>query len=257
MTVTLITGAGSGIGREFARRLAADGMAIAAIDCQPEGLSQLEAELQGQNRQVACEVADVTDGPLLLEIVAALEQRLGPIDLMIASAGVGRETSGLDLRMDDLQAVIGVNLLGVANSIAAVLPGMIKRRRGHIVAISSMASYRGVPRMLAYCASKSGVNAFMDGLRIEVRPYNIFTTTLCPGWIRTPMTAHINGPMPGLMDVDYAVGRMLHAIRRRKAFYAFPASLAWRLRVLRWLPRSTADWLIARMLGRMKISRQG
>ncbi len=255
MSVALITGAGSGIGREFARRLAADGMAIAAIDCKAEGLAELEAELSGQSRQIACEVADVTDGPLLLEKVAALEQRLGPIDLVIASAGVGLETSGLSLRMDDLQAVIGVNLLGVANSAAAVLPGMIKRRSGHIVAISSLASFRGVPRMLAYCASKSGVNAFMDGLRVEVRPYGIFTTTLCPGWIRTPMTAHINGPMPGLMDVDYAVGRMLHAIRRRKAFYAFPRSMTWRLRFLGWLPRGVADWLIGRTLGRMKIGR--
>jgi hypothetical protein len=70
------------------------------------------------------------------------------------------------------------------------------------------------------------------------------------------MTANINGPMPGLMDVDYAVGRMLRAIRRRKAFYAFPASLAWRLRVLRWLPRGAADWLIGRMLGKMRIDRR-
>lgn len=256
MGVALITGAGSGIGRELARRLAADGMAIAGIDCKADGLATLEAELQGQGRQIATEVADVTDGPLLLEKVAALEQRLGHIELMIASAGVGRETSGLSLRMDDLYAVIGVNLLGVANSAAAVLPGMLERRRGHIVAISSLASYRGVPRMLAYCASKSGVNAFMDGLRVEVRPYNVCTTTICPGWIRTPMTAGINGPMPGIMDVDHAVGRMLHAIRRRKAFYAFPSSLVWQLRILRWLPRGAADWLIGRSLGKMRIRRE-
>lgn len=255
MSVALITGAGSGIGRELARRLAGQGRAIAGVDRQAEGLAQLEAELKRQDRQIATEVADVTDGPLLRDKVASLEQRLGPIELMIASAGVGLETSSLSLRFEDLHAVIGVNLLGVANSVAAVLPGMLQRRQGHLVAISSLASFLGVPRMLAYCASKSGVNAFMDSLRVEVRPYNIYTTTLCPGWTRTPMTANIRHPMPGIMDVDYAVGRMLDAIRRRKSFAAFPRSMAWRLRIVNWLPRAARDWVIAKTLGILKQDR--
>ena len=93
---------------------------------------------------------------------AQLEAQLGPTDLLVASAGVGRETSALDFDADVFAETVRINLIGVSNSIAAVLPGMCERRRGHLAALSSLASYRGIPRMAAYCASKAGVNA-VDG----------------------------------------------------------------------------------------------
>lgn len=245
--VALITGAGSGIGRELARVLAANGLSIAAIDKKSEGLAELAAEMQALNRTMAWEVADVTDPFTLRQKVRALEEQLGPVDLLIANAGVGLETSALCLQPEDVTAVLQVNLLGVAHSIAAVLPGMLKRRSGHIVGISSLASYRGVPRMLAYCASKAGVNAFLEGLRVEVKPHNIAVTIICPGWIRTPMTANIRGPRLDMMEADRAAKLIVKAIRQRRTFYAFPPSLAWRLRLLRWLPSSVSDWLISKM----------
>jgi short-subunit dehydrogenase len=247
--VALITGAGSGIGRELARTLARQGVAIAAIDRKADGLVPLAEELTAQKRSMAWEVADVTDAITLRKKVGDLEQRLGPVDLLIANAGIGLETSALCLQAEDVSAVIGVNLLGVTNSIAAVLPGMLKRRQGHIAAISSLASFRGVPRMLAYCASKAGVNAFLDGLRVEVRGHNIAVTTICPGWIRTPMTDQIRGPRPEMMDAAAAAERIVAAIHRRVPFYAFPRSFAWRIRLLNWLPCAVGDWLVARMRG--------
>jgi NAD(P)-dependent dehydrogenase (short-subunit alcohol dehydrogenase family) len=250
--VALITGAGSGIGRELARTLARDGMAIAAVDLKSEGLAALETELKQLGRKMAWEIADVTDAPALRDKVSLLEQRLGPIDLLIANAGIGLETPSLDYRAEDVAKVLGVNLIGVSNSIAAVLPGMLERRRGQIVGMSSLASYRGMPRMLGYCASKAGVNALLDGLRVEVRPYNIAVTTICPGWIRTPMTEHIKGPRLELMEVGEAARRIAGAIRRRASFFAFPRSFAWRLQLLRWLPCSVSDWLVATMLGNLE-----
>src|SRR5207253_8765619 len=146
-------------------------------------------------------VADVTQPEMLRDKIREMEQRLGPTDLLVASAGVGIETSAQDLRPAAVAKVIDVNLTGVASSIAAVLPGMRERRRGHLVAISSLASYRGLPLMSAYCASKAGVNALFDALRIELRPFNIACTTICPGWVRTPMTATIASPPPNMMEV--------------------------------------------------------
>jgi short-subunit dehydrogenase len=248
--VALITGAGSGIGRELARVLSRDGMAIAAIDKNPQGLAALDLELKGQQRMLACAVADVADIGGLRAAVAELEGRLGPVRLLIANAGVGIETSAPRLQAEDLLAIVQVNLFGVANSIAAVLPGMLARRRGHIVGISSLASLRGLPRLFGYCASKAGVNALLEGLRVEVKPYNIDVTTICPGWIRTPMTDAIGGKVP-LMDLDVAVRHIVSAIRRRKRFYAFPRSTAWTLRLLRLLPETMSDWLVARMIGRL------
>jgi short-subunit dehydrogenase len=248
--VALITGAASGIGRELARIFAAEGVAIAALDRNAEGLAALTAELEGQKRTIAWEVADVTDFPALAARTAALEERLGPVDLLIACAGIGVETSALSLSAADMSAVVQVNLIGVANSIAAVLPGMVERRRGHIAALSSLASFRGLPRLLGYCASKAGVNALLEGLRVELKSHSIHVSTICPGWIRTPMTADLKGKIP-LMEVDQAARRIAAAIRRRRKFYAFPASAAWGLRLMRLLPNAVSDRLIGRMLRKL------
>jgi short-subunit dehydrogenase len=249
--VALITGAGSGIGREMARVLSSEGMAIAAIDKESRGLISLDGELQAQKRTISWEVADVTDIAGLRGTVAALESRLGPVHLLIANAGIGVETSALRPKAEDFMALVNVNLFGVANSIAAMLPGMLERRQGHIVGISSLASLRGLPRLLGYCASKAGVNALLEGLRVEVKPYNIHVTTICPGWVRTPMTEAVRQKVP-LMDVNLAARQIAWAIRRRRRFYAFPRSAAWPLRMLRLLPEAMADWLVARMMGKLE-----
>jgi NAD(P)-dependent dehydrogenase (short-subunit alcohol dehydrogenase family) len=251
--VALITGAASGIGRQLALDLARDGYAIAAVDLLRDGLVALAEELDKAKVRHAWAVADVTDMTALQAAVTDLEARLGPTDLLLASAGVGIETTGLNYRADDMAKVIGVNLIGVSNSIAAVLPGMLARRRGHLVGLSSVASFRGLPRLLGYSASKAGLNALMDGLRVEVQDHGISVTTICPGWVRTPMTAPIRGKLDYLMDVDAAAWHIHYAIKNRLAFYAFPRPMVWRLRLLTWLPRSWQDRIVKRMLGQMKV----
>jgi NAD(P)-dependent dehydrogenase (short-subunit alcohol dehydrogenase family) len=244
--VVLVTGAASGLGRQLALDLAGEGASIAAVDLQAEGLGKLAADLAG--RPCAWAVADVTDFAALREAVDKLQDRLGPTDLLIASAGIGVETSALDFRAADFEAVVRVNLIGVANSVAAVLPGMLARRRGHLVAISSLASFRGLPRMAGYCAAKSGVNALLESLRFELKPSGIAVTSICPGWVRTAMTANLKLPMPNMLEVEEAARRILRAIRQRRPLYAFPRSSAWRVRLLRWLPPGLGDWLMGRML---------
>jgi NAD(P)-dependent dehydrogenase (short-subunit alcohol dehydrogenase family) len=248
--VILITGAGSGIGRQLARVLAAEGASIAAVDLQSEPLARLADELTGKN--IAWKVADVTDRTQLNSAVRDLGERLGPIDLLIASAGIGIATAALDFRGEDFEAVIRVNLIGVANSVAAVLPTMIARKRGHLVGISSLASYRGLPHMAGYCASKAGVNALLDSMRVELKPYGIAVTTICPGWIRTPMTDKIATPPPDLMEVEAAVRQIVGAIRKRAPFFAFPRKSAFQVRLLRWLPCAVSDGVVARMLRKLR-----
>jgi NAD(P)-dependent dehydrogenase (short-subunit alcohol dehydrogenase family) len=244
--VVLITGAGSGLGRQLAVNLAAASARIAAVDLAEEPLAKLAVELPDR---LAWAVADVTDRVALEKAVAQLHERLGPADLLIASAGVGLETSALAFRAEDIETVVRVNLLGVANSIGAVLPGMLERRRGHLVGISSLASYRGLPRMAGYCASKAGLNALLDGVRAEVKPFGIAVTTICPGWIRTPMTANLDIAQPHLLEVDDAARRIVTAIRRRRVFLAFPPASAWRCRLLGLVPSGFSDWLMGRLYG--------
>jgi short-subunit dehydrogenase len=126
---------------------------------------------------------------------------------------------------------------------------MLGRGRGHLVGISSLASYRGLPKMAGYCASKAGVNALLDSLRLEVGPRGIDVTTICPGWIRTPLTTNIKVAQPYLMEVEDAARRIVEAIRRRRAFYAFPPPARRRVRLLHWLPCPLSDWMLRRLLG--------
>ncbi len=252
--VALITGAGSGIGCRLAHLLAKDGYAIAAVDLREEGLRTLAAEIA---TPLAWAVADVTDPAALQAAVNDLEAKLGPTDVLVANAGIGIETPGLAYNVANMNKVMNVNLLGVSNSIGAVLPGMIERKRGHLVAISSIASYRGLPRMLAYCASKAGVNAIMDGLRVELEPVGLHVTTICPGWIKTPLTASLEGEMEHLLELDEAVDEIAYAIRKKLKFYTFPRRMRWKLGFMLTWPLSWQDGLIRRMMNRINMKKMG
>jgi NAD(P)-dependent dehydrogenase (short-subunit alcohol dehydrogenase family) len=248
--VVLITGGASGIGRQFAKALAAEGAKIAALDVNAHLLETLATELKG--KPFASSVADVTDLNAVRAATKQVESILGPTDVLIASAGIGKETSALDYKGEDMAALISINLIGVSNSIDAVIAGMRERRQGHIVAMSSLASYRGVPRMAGYCASKAGVTALLDSIRVELRPLGIAVTTLCPGWISTPMTDAVTVPGAKMMPVEEAVRRMLLVIRARRSYYAFPASQAWQVRMLKYLPRGITDKMVMGQMDRLQ-----
>jgi short-subunit dehydrogenase len=251
----LITGAAGALGREMALLLARQGTAIAAVDVRAEGLEALSQLLEREGHSCAWAVADVVDTAAMQIAATHLEEQLGPIDLLIANAGLGYETSALAIDGLALATLIQVNLVGVANSVAAVLPGMLERGRGHLVAISSMASLRGMPLMLGYSASKAGVNVFMEGLHTEVEPHGLAVSTICPGFIRTPMTATIHNSVP-LMEPAEAARIIVRAIGKRKRFFAFPRRLAWQLALLRWLPTGWADWLVRRFFKKMQATQE-
>jgi NAD(P)-dependent dehydrogenase (short-subunit alcohol dehydrogenase family) len=239
--VVLITGAGSGIGRQLAVMLAAEGARVAALDRSAEGLAALGAEVG--KAVFAARAADVTD-------LAATRAAVGPTDVLIASAGVGRKTSAAEFSAEEINDHIRINLIGVVNSIDAVLAGMRQRRRGQLVVLSSLASYRGLPFLAGYCASKAGVNALFDSLRLELGAFGIGVTTVCPGWIRTPMTAPLRLREGEVMAVERAARTILGAVRRRQPFLAFPPGMAWQLRLLRYLPRPVSDWMTRRHMHR-------
>ncbi len=243
--VVLITGAGSGLGRQMAKLFAAEGAFVAALDLSAEPLASLAAELPG--RKVACAVGDVTDRAALGAAVRDLEVRLGPTDILIANAGIGLATAADPYDAAAIEAQVRVNLIGVSNSIGAVLPGMLERRSGHLVCMASLASYRGLPRMAGYCASKAGVRALMEAIRVEVAPRGVAVTTVCPGWVRTPLTENIGVPTPYMLEVDDAARRIIEVVRRRKPFVAFPASSARLVRIMRLLPSGPSDWLVRRL----------
>jgi short-subunit dehydrogenase len=245
--VAVITGASSGIGWELARLLAAEGCKVGLIARRREPLEALVQQVGQAGEMAALATADVGDRDQTLAAVREISARLGPVDLLIANAGFGITTQVDPLNSLDIAAMMRVNFLGVVYAIEAVLPEMLRRGRGHLAAVSSLAAYKGMPGKMGYCASKAAVNAFLEGLRIQLHSRGIAVTTICPGFVRTPLTADNPYPMPWLLEADDAARRILRALRSRRKVYNFPWQMTLVTRVARWLP----DWLVARGVRRL------
>jgi short-subunit dehydrogenase len=243
--VAVVTGASSGIGWELCRQLAALGYRVGLIARREQNLRQLADVIRTAGGVAAVAAADVSDRTNLEGAIGQLRNELGPIDLLIANAGVGYVTFIDPINYEQIEETIRVNVLGVIHAINAVLPEMLRRGRGHIAAVSSLAGYAGLPGESAYCASKAAVNAYLDGLRIQLRNRGIHVTTLCPGFVLTPMTVDNKFHMPGLLHADEAARRMIRAIRSGRKVYNFPWITTLITRVARCLP----DWLLARSMG--------
>jgi len=242
----MITGASSGIGEGLALELAQRGAAVGLVARRAERLSELVKKIEtGGSRALALD-ADVNNAEQLRTQADCLRNTFGPIDVLIANAGIGTISPALDLRTDDVAAVFEVNVLGAVNSIAAVLPEMISRRQGQLVAISSLSAYRGLPKSAAYCASKAAVSSFFESLRIDLRDSGVDVTIIHPGFIKTPLTAGRLAKMPYLMELDSAVKKMIRAIEKRKKSYAFPWQLASIVRLGLVMPIFMYDRIAAR-----------
>jgi short-subunit dehydrogenase len=242
--VAVVTGASSGIGWELAKVLAAQGCQVGLIARRKEKLDALAEQIHQTGGTTAIAPADVADREQIHVAIAEIRRQLGPIDLLIANAGVGMPTLLSPVNIADVEKMIQVNLLGAIYAIQAVLPEMLERRKGHLAAISSLSAYKGLPGESAYCASKAAVNSYMEGLRIHLRDKGITVTTICPGFIRTPMTAINKFHMPWLLEPDEAARRIVRALARRRKVYNFPWQMALLMKLTRWMP----DWVLARMM---------
>src|SRR5262245_17338579 len=192
--VAVVTGASSGIGAELARQLAMAGAKVGMLALPDEALDAATKAIVDRG-SIACAVpVDVSQRDAVHAALAMVSRDLGPIDLLIMCAGIGRVTAVESFSALVLAELIRVNLLGMAYAIDAVLPSMLQRRRGHIVGIGSLSSRRGQPLFSGCCASKAAVATLLEGLRIELKPYGIAVTTVRPGFVRTPMTSAFKAP---------------------------------------------------------------
>ena len=242
--VALITGASSGIGRALALRLVREGCRVGLVARRRELLDNVADEIRGQGGCCATAVADVSDRDDIRAGIRHIRDKLGPIDYLIANAGVGTPTLLDPLNIADVERMFAVNVFGVIYAIEAVLPEMIQRKQGHICAISSLAALKAMPGESAYCATKAAVNTYLEGLRIQLRSHNVAVTTVCPGFVATPMTAVNDFHMPFLRSAEEAANHIVRALRRRRKVCHFPWQMLLLTRLLRWLP----DWLIARSM---------
>jgi short-subunit dehydrogenase len=243
--VTVITGASSGIGRALAIQLGAAGHRLGLIARRRAVLEATAAEIVTAGGEAVAAVADVGDRQALRSAIGSVEDQLGPVDVMVANAGFGAPTKLDPLNVADVEETIRVNLMGVIYSIEAVLPGMLERRRGHLLAVSSLAAFKGLPGESAYCASKSAVNAYMEGMRIAVRTRGVTVTTVCPGFVSTAMTP-MDSATPFIMSSEAAARRIARMIaRRRGGPVCFPLPMTLLMSLIARLP----DAIVAKVIG--------
>jgi NAD(P)-dependent dehydrogenase (short-subunit alcohol dehydrogenase family) len=248
--LALVTGAGSGIGRETALLCARRGANLAICDVNTAGLADTEAEARRLGSDVIASTVDVADRAQLLAFAAAVHERAAAVDLLVNNAGVGLGATFLETPLEDWDWILPINVMGVVHGCHMFVPAMVKRGRGgHVVNLSSAAGYFANPSLAAYSATKFAVRGLSEALRTELRPAGIGVSAICPGLINTPITrnSRLRGNAVGQRErvvklyerrnygPDRVAGRILHAVQHDRAVMPVSGE-AW---VMWWLSRFT------------------
>lgn len=235
----LVTGASSGIGRALAMACARPGIVLHLSGRDAARISETAAATRGRGAEVRAVALDVRDG----DAMAAWIGGAGRLDLVVANAGISAGT--LDGRPEgaaQTRAIFAANLDGVLNTVLPALAAMAAQPagadgvRGRIAVVSSLAAFVPAPQSPAYCASKAAADAWTVAAAENARRAGVCLTSVCPGYVRTAMTAANAFPMPGLMDADRAARIILRGIAAGRRRIAFPWWMAAAARLAGLLP---------------------
>src|SRR5688572_32351749 len=247
----LVTGASSGIGQALAERLAAAGTLVVLAARRADRLHAVAEGIEADGGHARVEPMDVAETTATVARIRALDAELGGFDLVIANAGVGMKHKGLpSYAWEAMAAACHLNFCGAAATLTAVLPEMVGRGNGHVVGISSIASFTPIPGRGGYCAPKAGLSMLLECLRLELAGTGVAATAVHPGFVRTAMTAKSKGALPFVMDPPAAAERIVSALSGKPATIDFPWQLATAARVGAALPRVLRDRVLGAAAGR-------
>lgn len=244
--VVFLTGASSGIGEALAIALAGKGAILGLLARREDLLKQLAEKCEkvgGKARVFAC---DVTDEQGVTVAAEKLRNEFGKIDILICNAGVGGPKHAKDLTNADVKKIFDINFMGAVHAVTAVLPQMVEKGSGQLVAISSLAGFRGLPFSASYSASKGAMTNFFESLRLDLIGSAVDVTIIQPGFIKTPLTSGRENKMPFIMELDDSIPYFINAIEKKKRFSAFPWQLATFVRLGRIFP----GWLYDKIAGK-------
>lgn len=247
----LIVGASRGMGKGLAQALARRHCHLVLFSRSVDDLRD-DPELRAVEGRVTFVTGDIRktdDIERLFQVVEAGP----PLDGVIVAAGVSRPDFVEAINVKRAIDTIRVNLEGPVRVFYRMLPLLIDRRGTFLVGFSSMAGDRGMPRAHAYCASKAGLDRFLESLRIDLLDRGVQVYTIVPGYIDTPMTAQNRFPMPGIWDADRACDYMIRAIEREQLVIRFPWYHSLAMRVLGLIPNLLYWWLMNRQRSQVKI----
>ena len=239
--VAWITGASGAICGEIARRLATAGVTVAATARPGDRLFALAAE----NERIAAVPADVLNPDALKQAAVKIESALGPIDLALFGAGMYAPFDFRNIDLDGFHKSMALNVDGVINGIAAVLPAMLARKSGHIAIMGSLFGYAGWPENGSYGASKAAVINLAESLKLELYGTGVDLTLINPGFVDTPLNASYD-PKKKLfvMSKERCARKILQKLPRKPYEIAFPPQVSIFLKTMRSLPRAISFPLI-------------
>ena len=235
--IAWVTGASSGIGAAVAVELARRGWTVAVTARRVDALEALAREADGLPGRIVAHAGDVTNARAMRTIVETIEAIHGPLALAFLNAGVAPRRRADDaVSGEAVTEAVAVNLVGVANGLSAVLPGMTRRKRGQLAVNASLVGYRGLPGAAVYGASKAAAIHLCESLRFDCDRAGIRLQIVNPGFVDTPMTRRNRFAMPFLMTVEEGARRIADGFERGGFEIAFPRRLAWPMKALRLLP---------------------
>ena len=224
-----VTGASSGIGAALVKELLRRGCRVAASARRADRLEAL-------GPRVVAVPLDVTDRDAVIAAEERVRAELGGIDVVVLNAAYWGQFTVEEWDSEVLRSHFDTNVMGLAYGVEAVLPDMRRRGAGTIVGVASVAGYRGFPRSEAYGATKAAEINMLEALRIDLRPLGITVQTVCPGFVRTDLTAKNTFPMPFMLEADDAARRICRGIEREKAEIVFPFPMMVAMKALRLVP---------------------
>jgi short-subunit dehydrogenase len=244
----LITGASSGIGEALALAYAAPGVTLFLSGRDEPRLAAVAAACRGKGAEVETHLGCVSEATAMTEWIAGADAR-SPLDLVIANAGVsaGTGSNANGETAEQARRIWEINLGGVMNTVLPAIPLMRARKRGQIAIVSSLAGFRGLPGAPSYSASKGAVRLWGEGLRGWLAEDGIGLSVICPGFVKSRITALNRFPMPFLIEADRAAEIIRRGLAANKGRIAFP----WPMYAATWLfallPVALTDWLAARL----------
>lgn len=239
-----LTGASSGIGAALARHYGARGATLGLVARREEALRQVGRESGSPFAAYPC---DVSQAGALRAAAEDFMARHGVPDLVIANAGISHGT--LTEHAEDLRTfaeILDVNVLGIVRTFQPFVAPMRERRGGRLAGIASVAGFRGLPGAGAYSASKAAAIRYLEALRVELHGSGVGVSTICPGYVASPMTERNPYPMPFLLEADDAARRIARAIDAGRSFAVIPWQMAIAARILAIMPNALFDRLAAR-----------
>lgn len=223
---------------------------MALVARREELLDSLAREIEDAGGKALAIPCDVTDRGAVHAAVATATRELGPVERLVANAGGGDPTFVDRFDAAEIEHALALNVVGAANCIEAVLPAMLERRCGHLVATSSLAAYRGLPSGAGYSAAKAALTNMMEALRVDLRGRGVDVSVICPGFVRARAKAQQPGKKkkklrPLRMELEDATALMERAILARRPYYAFPLPMALAAALGWHLPARLYDRLLA------------